>query len=141
VDDVEGTSAETHPHFSMSGDGKQDIVIPVVFLYRKEGTRLIELIKQHGQLNITISNKNPAEMSVHNSNSEHAHNKKSDQSSALNKQSTSTTSDSAKGDSSTAASENEPDLKPLEQNLGQLVSNLADVLKLPDFLSDIEFAE
>lgn len=41
VDDVPGTSAQTSPMFSMSGDGTNDVKIPTVFLFNKDASKLI----------------------------------------------------------------------------------------------------
>lgn len=41
VDNVPGTSAQTSPLFSMSGDGTDDVTIPTVFLFTKDASKLI----------------------------------------------------------------------------------------------------
>lgn len=40
IDDVRGTTADNQPMFVMSGDGKENVTIPVVFLFSKEGEQL-----------------------------------------------------------------------------------------------------
>lgn len=41
VDNTPGTSAQTSPMFSMSGDGTDDVTIPTVFLFTKDASKLI----------------------------------------------------------------------------------------------------
>ena len=42
------------PLFSMSGDGHTDINIPVVFLFGVEAQRLMDALRQHGDLSVYI---------------------------------------------------------------------------------------
>lgn len=58
VDEVIGTSEETLPMFAMSGDGQDDVYIPVSFLYHKEGHFLIKALKQNPELIIELSAQN-----------------------------------------------------------------------------------
>lgn len=57
LDTVVGSSAAVSPMFAMSGDGKErdDVTIPVVFLFNKEAAELVvSLIANDGSLTVTI---------------------------------------------------------------------------------------
>lgn len=59
LDNVVGSSAATFPMFAMSGDGNDAdyVVIPIVFLFNAEATRLLEaIVAGRGQLVVTIGN-------------------------------------------------------------------------------------
>ena len=43
MDNTDGTAAASSPLFAMSGDGVDDIKIPMVFLFMKESIKLIEV--------------------------------------------------------------------------------------------------
>jgi mannosidase alpha-like ER degradation enhancer 3 len=43
MDNTDGTAAASSPLFAMSGDGVDDIKIPMVFLFMKESKKLIEV--------------------------------------------------------------------------------------------------
>ncbi|EDV28158.1 uncharacterized protein TRIADDRAFT_20429 [Trichoplax adhaerens] len=45
IDNTEGSSAHSHQVFAMSGDQNNDIKIPAVFLFQKEGKILIEAVR------------------------------------------------------------------------------------------------
>lgn len=55
IDDVIGTTEETLPMFAMSGDGKDDVSIPVTFLYYQQGHSLMWFLKQKDDLVIEIN--------------------------------------------------------------------------------------
>ncbi|XP_045465028.1 ER degradation-enhancing alpha-mannosidase-like protein 3 [Harmonia axyridis] len=55
IDNVPGSSAITTPMFSMSGDGNDDIKIPVVFLYQKDASKLLTALADNSALEISIS--------------------------------------------------------------------------------------
>ncbi|VDK48274.1 unnamed protein product [Anisakis simplex] len=59
VDNVAGSSIETSPPFAMSGDTsvEDDINIPVVFLFDKEGSSLIEHVKKYPGSTVRISDR------------------------------------------------------------------------------------
>ena len=44
MDNTDGTAASTSPLFAMSGDGVDDIKIPMVFLFMKEARKLMEVV-------------------------------------------------------------------------------------------------
>merc|ERR1719187_2014101 len=46
LDNAEGTSAASSPLFAMSGDGVDDIKIPMVFLFMEEATKLLEVMQK-----------------------------------------------------------------------------------------------
>ncbi|KAK9881411.1 hypothetical protein WA026_016301 [Henosepilachna vigintioctopunctata] len=58
IDNVVGSSAITTPMFSMSGDGKDDIEIPAVFLYSQDASKLLIALTDNPLLEITISQMN-----------------------------------------------------------------------------------
>ena len=43
LDTTEGTAAATSPLFAMSGDGSEDISIPMVFLFHQEAQILLKV--------------------------------------------------------------------------------------------------
>ena len=45
-DHNDGTSSETAPLFAMSGDGKNDVQIPMLFLFNKQGNQLREALRE-----------------------------------------------------------------------------------------------
>lgn len=55
IDDTVGSSKETSTLFAMSGDGKDDVNIPLIFLFEKEGQELLELQSKHSDLQILIA--------------------------------------------------------------------------------------
>lgn len=50
VDHNDGTSGDTVAMFSMSGDGKDDISIPLVFIFRSEGLKLLSQLEEKSDL-------------------------------------------------------------------------------------------
>jgi len=48
-DNVPGSSGETQPMFAMSGDGKDDVLIPVVFMYSVEFGKLSAVMQRRNQ--------------------------------------------------------------------------------------------
>lgn len=52
VDNVPDTSAENQPMFAMSGDGKDDVVIPVVFLFSSDAAVLTKAIAARPELEV-----------------------------------------------------------------------------------------
>jgi len=61
LDTTEGTAAATSPLFAMSGDGVDDIRIPMVFLFMEEAKKLLEFLKSESDLEVTLEEK-PAEV-------------------------------------------------------------------------------
>jgi len=53
-DNLAGSSGETQPMFAMSGDGTDDVVIPVVFMYSLEFAKLSRAKLQRPQLRVRI---------------------------------------------------------------------------------------
>ena len=43
MDNTDGTAATSSPLFAMSGDGVDDIKIPMVFLFAEESNQLMEV--------------------------------------------------------------------------------------------------
>ncbi|XP_023950871.1 ER degradation-enhancing alpha-mannosidase-like protein 3 [Bicyclus anynana] len=54
LDNVKDSSHETSTLFAMSGDGKDDIDIPAVFLYSQEGLYLTQALRENPALSVTI---------------------------------------------------------------------------------------
>ena len=46
ADHNDGTNSETSPLFAMSGDGRDDIVIPILFLFQQQGARLVTALEE-----------------------------------------------------------------------------------------------
>eukprot|EP00095_Tigriopus_kingsejongensis_P009960 maker-scaffold17_size721972-snap-gene-1.25 protein:Tk09960 transcript:maker-scaffold17_size721972-snap-gene-1.25-mRNA-1 annotation:"er degradation-enhancing alpha-mannosidase-like 3" len=55
IDNVKGTSAAESPMFAMSGDGTDDVSIPMLFLFQVDGNRLLEAMEDHPDLAITFT--------------------------------------------------------------------------------------
>ncbi|KAI8123543.1 ER degradation-enhancing alpha-mannosidase-like protein 3 [Lucilia cuprina] len=53
-DNVPGSSGETQPMFAMSGDGNNDVKIPVVFMYSQEFTKLSTVMQRKPQLKVRL---------------------------------------------------------------------------------------
>lgn len=53
-DNVAGSSGETQPMFAMSGDGTDDVVIPVVFMYTVEFAKLSQAKLRRPELRVRI---------------------------------------------------------------------------------------
>lgn len=54
IDNVPDTSAENQPMFAMSGDGTDDVLIPVVFLFSTDGETLKKAIADNPELEVRI---------------------------------------------------------------------------------------
>nr|XP_033772037.1 ER degradation-enhancing alpha-mannosidase-like protein 3 isoform X2 [Geotrypetes seraphini] len=59
IDDNEGSSSDTAPLFQMAGDGKNtdDVTIPMLFLFNKEGKILLDAIKEFKEVEVLLSDK------------------------------------------------------------------------------------
>lgn len=55
MDNIADSSSDTWPLFAMSGDGKDDVNIPVVFLFTQEAKTLINAVEKEPNLNVTLS--------------------------------------------------------------------------------------
>lgn len=53
-DNVPGSSGETQPMFAMSGDGNNDVKIPVVFMYSQEFTKLSSVMQRKPHLKVRL---------------------------------------------------------------------------------------
>lgn len=58
-DDNEGSSSDTAPLFQMAGDGRStdDITMPLLFLFHKEGNILLEALKEYREVEVLLSDK------------------------------------------------------------------------------------
>ncbi|XP_034438041.1 ER degradation-enhancing alpha-mannosidase-like protein 3 isoform X2 [Hippoglossus hippoglossus] len=59
VDDNEGSSSDTAPLFQMAGDGRNtdDVTMPLLFLFHKEGNILLEALKEYREVEVLMSDK------------------------------------------------------------------------------------
>uniref|UniRef100_A0A8D0C0T7 alpha-1,2-Mannosidase n=1 Tax=Salvator merianae TaxID=96440 RepID=A0A8D0C0T7_SALMN len=59
IDDNEGSSSDTAPLFQMAGDGKNtdDITIPMLFLFNKEGSIILDAIQEYEAVEVLLSDK------------------------------------------------------------------------------------
>nr|XP_054769385.1 ER degradation-enhancing alpha-mannosidase-like protein 3 [Lytechinus pictus] len=57
IDNVADTSSDTSSMFAMSGDGTDDVNIPMVFLFSKEGKLLLDAIQEHGVVEVLLLDK------------------------------------------------------------------------------------
>uniref|UniRef100_A0A2D4HGB7 Uncharacterized protein n=1 Tax=Micrurus lemniscatus lemniscatus TaxID=129467 RepID=A0A2D4HGB7_MICLE len=59
LDDNEGSSSDTAPLFQMAGDGKNtdDITIPMLFLFNKEGNIILDAIQSYEGVEVLLSDK------------------------------------------------------------------------------------
>lgn len=55
VDNTPGTSAATSPMFAMSGDGTDDVTIPVVFLFYQDASQLLQAVSANPALEVTVA--------------------------------------------------------------------------------------
>lgn len=53
-DNIPDSSGENQPMFAMSGDGKNDVIIPVIFMFSKECNTIIDAYKNDSKLKIHI---------------------------------------------------------------------------------------
>lgn len=60
LDNQVGTNARLSPAFAMSGDGTDDIQIPVVFLFTEDGEMLLNTFKEHPGLVVRLADFNVA---------------------------------------------------------------------------------
>lgn len=58
-DDNEGSSSDTAPLFQMAGDGRStdDVTLPLLFLFHKEGNILLEALKEYREVEVLLSDK------------------------------------------------------------------------------------
>uniref|UniRef100_A0A8D0HG28 alpha-1,2-Mannosidase n=1 Tax=Sphenodon punctatus TaxID=8508 RepID=A0A8D0HG28_SPHPU len=59
IDDNEGSSSDIAPLFQMAGDGKNtdDIIIPMLFLFNKEGNIILYAIQEYEAVEVLLSDK------------------------------------------------------------------------------------
>lgn len=57
MDTTEGSSAVSSPMFAMSGDGVDDINIPMVFLFTQETKSLLHILKKFPDIEVTLEEK------------------------------------------------------------------------------------
>ncbi|XP_078082745.1 ER degradation-enhancing alpha-mannosidase-like protein 3 isoform X2 [Mustelus asterias] len=59
IDNVEGSSSDSSPVFQMAGDGENasDITIPLLFLFHKEGTILLDALNENQNVDVLLIDK------------------------------------------------------------------------------------
>nr|XP_015211811.1 PREDICTED: ER degradation-enhancing alpha-mannosidase-like protein 3 isoform X1 [Lepisosteus oculatus] len=59
IDDNEGSSSDTAPLFQMAGDGRStdDITIPLLFLFHKEGNIVLEALREYREVEVLLSDR------------------------------------------------------------------------------------
>ncbi|XP_037626011.1 ER degradation-enhancing alpha-mannosidase-like protein 3 isoform X2 [Sebastes umbrosus] len=59
IDDNDGSSSDTAPLFQMAGDGRStdDVTMPLLFLFHKEGNILLEALKEYREVEVLLSDK------------------------------------------------------------------------------------
>ncbi|XP_049786542.1 ER degradation-enhancing alpha-mannosidase-like protein 3 [Schistocerca cancellata] len=55
LDNTVGSSSATSPMFAMSGDGTDDVKIPVVFLFHDDAVKFLSSVKHNKQLEVTLT--------------------------------------------------------------------------------------
>lgn len=70
LDNTPGSSSSTSPMFAMSGDGNDDIKIPVVFLFAQDATKLLLALTYNPLTEVTISEYKTDTVSVPTSSEE-----------------------------------------------------------------------
>lgn len=55
LDNTPGTSAKSSPMFAMSGDGTDDVNIPLVFLFSGDAEILLKALEQNAGLKVVLS--------------------------------------------------------------------------------------
>lgn len=54
MDNVRGTSARDNPLFAMSGDGTDDVSIPMLFVFERDSKILLRAIEEDPEVEITM---------------------------------------------------------------------------------------
>lgn len=55
IDNMPGSSVESSPMFSMSGDGTDDVAIPTVFLFAEDASKLLLALSKDPTIQVTLS--------------------------------------------------------------------------------------
>lgn len=58
IDNAYGTSSSSSSLFAMSGDGSNDVTIPVVFLFSQDAMILLETLQKRSNLMVTLTESN-----------------------------------------------------------------------------------
>jgi mannosidase alpha-like ER degradation enhancer 3 len=61
LDNTAGSSIRNSPMFAMSGDGKNDVKIPLAFLFQQDAFQLLQALALDPSLKITLSDASPEE--------------------------------------------------------------------------------
>ena len=54
MDNNKGTTSSNSPLFSMSGDGVDDVSIPMVFVFSNDAQELLEVVQSHSKVQVTL---------------------------------------------------------------------------------------
>jgi mannosidase alpha-like ER degradation enhancer 3 len=54
LDNVKGSSINDSPMFAMSGDGTDDVSIPMLFLFEKDAKALLKIVADNDDIEITM---------------------------------------------------------------------------------------
>lgn len=65
VDNVPGSAASTSPMFAMSGDGTDDVDIPVVFLFSQDAWQLLQALAKDPAMIVTLSGNKSGNYRLH----------------------------------------------------------------------------
>ena len=54
IDNNKGSTSSNSPLFSMSGDGVDDVSIPMVFVFYNDAKELLESLKSHPKMEVSL---------------------------------------------------------------------------------------
>lgn len=55
IDNIQGTLASESPMFAMSGDGTDDVSIPMLFLFNLDGLKFLEALEKNPEMEVTLT--------------------------------------------------------------------------------------
>lgn len=102
-DNQAGTSAQQSPVFAMSGDGTDDVTIPLVFLFTEDGQLLLNAFREHPDLVVTLSDLSVISSTASDNGGETAEGSANQTSPEVSNQKVSATTQTERGSSSAEA--------------------------------------
>lgn len=102
-DNQAGTSAQQSPVFAMSGDGTDDVTIPLVFLFTEDGQLLLNAFREHPDLVVTLSDLSVISSTASDNGGETAEGSANQTSPEVSSQKVSATTQTERGSSSAEA--------------------------------------
>ena len=57
LDHTGGSTSESAPLFAMSGDGTNDVTIPMVFVFHQEGEKILDAFDHNGFVEVLLASK------------------------------------------------------------------------------------